>query len=176
MTITRTIRAVKSRIVLLLVAALAATVPLAPPSAAKQTQVVKGTIAISTAELSSLFGSGWTNVDTIEQARRTCPGPGEFDGSLYKFWDLKGEWKTAKLSGPKPVFGQDLPGGIINHQNDYDLDLYALDSRCKLIDGFSSNTAGATEKGSARKSFRYVVAVYWAGPYPNIPVQVEVTR
>ena len=150
----------------------------ASPAQAKVTKKFEGTILISTVELSSLLGAGHNNGagDAGTPARQTCPGPGAFDGALYKFWDVKGDFTSAKLSGPKPAFSQDLPGGVINHQDDYDLDLYALDAKCKLFDGFSSNTQGASEKGSSKRPFRYVVAVYWAGPYPNIPVTLEVSR
>ena len=152
--------------------------PAAVPSHAKETKKFEGTILVSTAELSSMLGAGSANGlgSDAEPARQTCPEPGDFDGVLYKFWDLKGDWTSAKLTGPKPAFSQDIPGGVINHQDDYDLDLYALDAKCKVFDGFSSNTGGAYEKGSSKRPFRYIVAVYRAGPYPNIPVTVEVSR
>jgi len=163
------------------VGALALTASLATaaaPAQAKITKTFTGTIAVATAELSSTLGAGNANGagSAVTPARQTCPSPGVFDGVFYRFFDLKGDYTAAKVSGPKVAFSQALPGGVINHAEDYDLDLYVLDAKCKLFGGFSSNTGGATEKGSSKKPFRYVVAVYWAGPYPNIPVTVEVSR
>lgn len=134
-----------------------------------------GTIAAPAAEAASLFGAGSTNVDVVERARQSCPAPGSLDGRVYKFWDLKGDFKSARLTGPKVVYSTDVPGGVVNRIDDYDLDLYALDTKCNLIKGFSSNTAGAHEQGSTKRSVRYIVAVYYAGHEPNIPVTLEVS-
>lgn len=148
----------------------AASVFNAPPAHAK---TMTGTIAVPLADFGTWTGAGYGNflpVDDVSAVRRSCPKAGEFDGLVYKWFDLKGGFTKFKASGPKVLFNQETPVGSFA---DYDLDLYLLDAKCKRIVVTGSNTGGATEKQSVKKPAAYAVIVYWQGHTPNIPVTLE---
>ncbi|HUR50120.1 MAG TPA: hypothetical protein VMY88_11420 [Acidimicrobiales bacterium] len=97
-----------------------------------------------------------------------CPGPGDLDGTFYKFIDLKADYKVFKLEGPPRLFTDPAGGTGIG---DYDLDLYIYDAKCNLI--AESVTSGPTEKTETKKPARFVIVNYYVGPHPNLPFKLQ---
>jgi hypothetical protein len=158
-------------IALLGLTVLGATPTHAAPATKKQTS----TIAFPGTDVGTWIGAGYGNWTQTEEsmavARQTCPTGGQFDGTVFRFFDLKGEYKKFIASGPPVLFNQGTPVGNFS---DYDLDLYLFDAKCNRIILTGSNAGGAVEKQTtSRKPARYAVIVYWQGYQPNFPVTLE---
>ena len=103
-----------------------------------------------------------------------CPEPGEHDGLTYAFFDLKGEFKHFKAYGPEHLFNE--PSPAYHDANDYDIDMYAFDRKCKEITPSDANGPAGTERFETRRPARYVVIAYWSGIYKDLPVTLEVSH
>jgi hypothetical protein len=110
-----------------------------------------------------------------------CPSGGAADGSVYRFFDLKADFKHFYVSGPASTLNQPLPGdpsglGVLpgGTLHDYDIDLHAFDAKCRAlaVEG-PINTANGIGAGTSAKPARYVAVSYFTGPHPNIKVLVE---
>jgi len=107
-----------------------------------------------------------------------CPDGGDANGSVYRFFDLKGEFKHFYVSGPKLIVDQPEPTGVKggNYQ-DYDFDLYLFNSKCKQIDGDGPiNKQMGVGTFTAARPARYAAVNYYLGPYANIPVLLEASN
>jgi hypothetical protein len=107
-----------------------------------------------------------------------CPDGGEADGSVYKFFDLKADYKHFYVSGPKLIVNQPEPTGVKggNYQ-DYDFDLYLFNAKCKVVDGDGPiNKQMGVGALTAARPARYAAINYYAGPYVNIPVTLEASN
>ena len=106
-----------------------------------------------------------------------CPGPGDADGLTYKFFDLGGEFKHFKASGPTHLFNEPDPTPVGYHDiNDYDIDMYAFDGKCKEVTPSDANGPAGTERFETRRPARYVVVAYWSGIHVDLPVTLEVSH
>lgn len=146
------------------------------PSASAAPLKLVATIAFPSAEVSTAIGSGNTNASELPEARQTCPEGGQFDGTTFKFFDLKAGYTKVKAYGPQVVFSQS-PAGLT--LNDYDIDLYILDAKCNLLPSSGTkNAGGAFETASARPAnpARYAVINYYYGPYANLAVTLEASN
>lgn len=103
-----------------------------------------------------------------------CPDPGDFDGMTYAFFDLKGEFKNFKSYGPTHLFNQ--PGPAYHDVNDYDIDMYAFDNKCKEVTPSGANGPAGTERFETKRPARYVIVAYWSGIYVDLPVTLEVSH
>jgi len=152
----------------------------AAPAHAASVKTIKTTIAFPGTDSGTWLGAGygnWTETgESMAVARQTCPTGGPLDGTIFKFIDLKGNYTKFKASGPPVLFTQTVPANPATSAivvQDYDIDLYLLDAKCKRIDVTGANQGGATEKQSTRKPARYAVIVYWDGHDANLPVTLE---
>ena len=102
-----------------------------------------------------------------------CPGPGDADGLTYAFFDLKGEYKHLKTYGPAHLFNEPDPGTGYHDINDYDIDMYAFDAKCRDITPSGANGSAGTERFETKRPARYVVVAYWSGIHADLPVTVE---
>lgn len=154
-----------------IVAALAAglaLITLAAPTSANPVKKFEGTIAAPLPVVSN----------ELAAMESMCPDGGDADGSVYRFFDLKGEFKHFYVSGPKLTVDQPEPTGVKggNYQ-DYDLDLYLFNSKCKAIDGDGPiNKQMGVGALTASRPARYAAINYYAGPYVNIPVVLEASN
>ena len=113
-----------------------------------------------------------------------CPDGGEGQGSVYRFFDLKADYKHFYVSGPPTTLDEPYPGdpsgsGAIpsGNRQDYDLDLYAFTSKCVSVDIEGPIMTGfGIGAGTAAKPVRYVAVNYYDGFQPNIPVTVEASN
>jgi hypothetical protein len=101
-----------------------------------------------------------------------CPGPGSADGTFYKFFDLKGDFKNFKVSGPKHLVNEPSPVGI-HAINDYDIDLYVFDAKCKDITPDKAAPDAGTEVIETKRPARFALVTYWSGIHPNLPITLE---
>src|SRR5687768_12054075 len=107
----------------------------AAPSPAAEIKKFEGTIALPapvvSAELAQDYASGGA-------LRLTCPEAGEGDGLVYKFFDLKGEFKHFWVSGPPSTVNEPDPSGgaavDLGTFHDYDLDLDLFDAKCNPLE------------------------------------------
>jgi hypothetical protein len=132
------------------------------------------TVAFPAADVGTWIGAGYGNflpVEDVSAVRQTCPTGGDFDGTIFRFFDLKGDYKKFTASGPPVLFNQSTPAGNFS---DYDIDLYLFDAKCNRIVLTGANAGGAVEKQTtSRKPARYAVIVYWQGYMPNMPITLE---
>lgn len=105
-----------------------------------------------------------------------CPEPGDADGLTYKFFDLGGEYKHFKSYGPPHLFNEPDPAGAYHDINDYDIDMYAFDNKCKEITPSDANGPAGTERFETRRPARFVIIAYWSGIHPDLPVTLEVSH
>lgn len=103
-----------------------------------------------------------------------CPGPGDHDGLSYKFFDLGGEYKHFKSYGPDHLFNE--PSPAYHDVNDYDIDMYAFDNKCKEVTPADANGPAGTERFETRRPARYVILAYWSGVHTDLPVTLEVSH
>lgn len=125
---------------------------------------------------SSAFGGGDAERQDVSPVRQTCPAKGSFDGYSWRFFDLGDgtSFKKFKAFGPKPVITQDVGGSVFN---DYDIDMFAFDSKCTRIKGpagaTGTSTAGYGEKLNLGKAARFVIITYYTGHEMNMPITLE---
>ena len=103
-----------------------------------------------------------------------CPEPGEYDGMTYAFFDLKGEFKNFKAYGPAHLFNEPMP--YYHDANDYDIDMYAFDNKCKEVTPSGANGPAGTERFETKRPARYVIVAYWSGIHVDLPVTLEVSH
>jgi hypothetical protein len=160
------------RVALLVVVTLAMGL-LGAPGAQAAPKKENFTILLAASEVGSATGAGHVQGASTAALRRACPGPGELDGAIYKFIDLKGMYSKLKAYGPTPLFTQTNAAGTFM---DYDIDLFAYDAKCVRVETKNGATTGANGGGievlPTKKPVRYAVIVYWQGA-PNIPVTLE---
>lgn len=99
-----------------------------------------------------------------------CPEAGDGDGLFYKFFDLEGDYKNFKVSGPTHLF-TDPTGGTLGWDS-YDLDLYVFDAKCNPLP--DANSGAGTEKLETKKPARYAIVHYYYGVIPDLPITLEV--
>lgn len=147
-----------------------------PPPAHAAPKKLEGTIALPGLPASSAYSAGSAEGEPVP-TQQTCPGPGDFDGVTYKFFDLKGPVKgDFRLTGPKPAVQQTTPVLESNH-NEYDIDIYGFDAKCVRVEGNAGSTgtsSGGSELFRPKKAIQFVVVSYYHGPYQNIPITVEI--
>lgn len=105
-----------------------------------------------------------------------CPGPGDADGSVYRWIDLGGEFKHFRASGPAHLFNEPDPTGLYHDANDYDIDLYTYDAKCREVTPSTANGPAGTEVYETRRPARFALIAYWSGIHPNLPVKLEVAN
>lgn len=150
------------RTALATVAAIAAAVGLSAPNQAEPNKKFEGTIAAPAHDAGpELFADA-------------CPGGGDYNGMTYAFFDLQGEFKHFKAYGPDHLFNE--PSPAYHDVNDYDIDMYAFDSKCKEITPSSANGPSGMERFETKRPARYVVIAYWSGIHPDLPVTLEVSH
>lgn len=103
-----------------------------------------------------------------------CPEGGDFNGVTYAFFDLGGEYKHFKAYGPAHLFNE--PSPAYHDVNDYDIDMYAFDAKCKEVTPSSANGPSGTERFETKRPGRYVVVAYWSGIHTDLPVTLEVSH
>ena len=151
----------------------------ATPAHAAAVKTIKTTIAFPGTDSGTWVGAGygnWTETgESMAVARQTCPAGGPLDGTIFKFIDLKGNYTHFKASGPPVLFTETVPDNPATSAivvQDYDIDLYLLDAKCKRIDVAGANAA-VPRRSRRRKPARYAVIVYWDGHDANLPVTLE---
>ena len=103
-----------------------------------------------------------------------CPAPGQFHGLNYVLFDLEGEYKHFKSFGPDHLFNEPAPA--YHDINDYDIDMYAFDKKCKEVTPSGANGPAGTERFETRRPARYVIVAYWSGVHMDLPVTLEVSH
>lgn len=138
----------------------------------------EGTIAIPSAQLSNELAGG----ATVEDLRMTCPEPGDGDGIVYKFFDLKADYTKFKVYSPAELVNEQDPTGdpaelTRGTITEYDVDLYAFNAKCQRVeaDGSLLGLAGNGIMKAARPA-RYIAINYFAGPHLNLPIVVEASN
>lgn len=150
------------RACLTMAAALAAAIGLSAPTQADPNRKFEATIAAPAHDAGPELFAG------------ACPEPGDFDGMTYAFFDLKGEFKHFKSYGPDHLFNE--PSPAYHDVNDYDIDMYAFDNKCKEVTPSSANGPAGTERFETKRPARYVVVAYWSGIHLDLPVTLEVSH
>jgi len=102
-----------------------------------------------------------------------CPKGNEFKGLSYVLFDLKADYTNFKSYGPKQLFNQPDPAGAYHDANDYDIDMYAFDAKCREITPSGANGPAGTEKFVTKRPARYIVLAYWSGIHKDLPVTLE---
>lgn len=102
-----------------------------------------------------------------------CPGGGEANGSTYVFFDLKADFSFFKVSGPPHLVNEPNPVGV-HAVNDYDLDLFVFDAKCKELP--SANSDAGVEKLDTKRPARYALVQYFTGVVPELPVTLEASN
>lgn len=148
----------------------------APSQAA--TKKLEAKIKFPANAVGAVFGAGYAEETDFSAVRQSCPAPGQFDGYTWKLFDLKGAHSKFKVYGPKPAVTQEVPLYSFPF-NEYDIDAYGLDAKCKFVDAASTTNSGRTNGGtetfSTKKPVNFIVVVYYSGPYVDLPVTVEAT-
>jgi hypothetical protein len=129
------------------------------PVSASSTQKFEGTIAVPAHDAGP------------EVFADACPKGNQFNGMTYRLFDLKGEFSHLKTYGPKHLINE--PGPAYHDINDYDIDMYAFDSKCREITPSGANGPAGTEKFSTRRPARWVVVAYWSGVHKDLKVTLE---
>ncbi len=154
----------------------------AAPSAQAAPAKVKTTIQMPAWDLNPILVAGNIQGEaTVDQLRQVCPTAGPLDGVTYKFFDLKTGFTKFRAVGPTPVVNQTIPETPATYPityNEYDLDIYAFDAKCKRLEAPDGSTATGTSTGGIenlklKKPARYVAVSYYSGPYVNIPIELE---
>lgn len=152
------------RAALVIVAVIAAALGLSAPSLADPNAKFEATIAAPAHDAGpELFADA-------------CPGGGDFNGMTYAFFDIKGEYKHFKSFGPDHLFNEPDPAGAYHDINDYDIDMYAFDNKCKEVTPSTANGPAGTERFETKRPARYVVIAYWSGIHKDLPVTLEVSH
>ena len=142
--------------------AIAAAIGLSSPSQAEPNKKFEGTISIPAHDAGpEIFADA-------------CPTGGDNDGLTYKFFDLGGEFKHFKSYGPPHLFNEASPA--YHDVNDYDIDMYAFDNKCREVTPSTANGPAGTERFETRRPARYVVIAYWSGIHMDLPVTLEVSH
>jgi len=150
------------RLGLTIAVAIVAAIGLSAPSQAEPDKKFKSTIGVPAHDAGpELFADA-------------CPKPGQFDGRSYRFFDIGGEYKHFKSYGPAHLVNQ--PGPAYHDINDYDIDMYAFDGKCKEVTPAGANGPGGTERFETKRPARYVVVAYWSGIHRDLPVTLEVSH
>lgn len=143
-------------------AAIAAAIGLSAPGQAQPNATFKATITAPAHDAGPRLFAG------------ACPSGGSFNGKTYAFFDIKGEYKHFKTYGPKHLINQT---GVPYHDlNDYDIDMYAFDNKCKEVTPSGANGPAGTERFETKRPARYVVVAYWSGIHKDLPVTLEVSH
>ena len=131
-------------------------------SAAKAAEVTKfeGTIAVPGAGADSAVITA-------------CPGGGEANGSTYYFFELKADFTFFKVSGPPHLVNEPNPVGV-HAINDYDLDLFVFDAKCKQLP--DANSDAGVERLDVKKPARYALVQYFSGVIPELPITLEASN
>lgn len=148
----------------------------AAPSPAAEVKKFEGTIAMPAPIVSNEMAGHWVNEGEL---RQVCPGPGDFDGQFYKFFDLEGDFSHFFVSGPPTTLNEPDPTGgavlTLGSVQDYDLDLYLFDAKCNELEHEGSiNTLNGIGNSSVggKKPARYAAVAYHNGP-PNLSITLE---
>lgn len=148
----------------------------AAPSPAAEVKKYEGTIAAPAPIVSGELAGHWVNEG---EARQTCPEPGAGDGLVYKFFDLKGEFKHFFVGGPNPpTINETEPTGVWGTVQEYDFDLYVFDAKCNELEVEGSITGGAgygNASVTGKKPAAYAAVAYFSGP-PNMTVILEASN
>ena len=144
----------------------------AAPSPAAPVKKFEATIAAPAPVVSNATAGHYLT----DKARQVCPSPGAGNGKIYAFFELKEDFKFFFVSGPKSNINQPSPGVFSGTVQDYDLDLYVFDAKCKelTVEG-SINGANGIGDGTAKKPARYAAVAYFSGP-PNLKVTLEASN
>jgi hypothetical protein len=138
----------------------------AGPATANDVKKFEGTIAAPAPVASNDLAADKAN----------CPKGGSANGTVYRFFDLKGEFTHFYVSGPKLNVNQPDPAAGQGDIQDYDLDLYLFNAKCVPIDASGSINKLNGVGSATSKPARYAAVAYFAGPYPNIPVVLEASN
>lgn len=122
------------------------------PVKAEEVKVIESTVAAPGA------GGGKAIAEELG-----CPGPGEADGTNYRWIDLEGGYTHFKVMGPQYLFD---PATTPLQWGDYDMDMYVFDDKCKLIG--EGATPSGVESTSTKRPARYVLIDYFFGVQPNL--------
>lgn len=147
----------------------------AAPSPAAEVQKYEGTIAMPLPVVAAELAEDWVSGGAL---RLTCPEPGEGDGLVYKFFELKGDFMHFFVSGPTPVVNEAEPSGVYGQVQDYDLDLHLFDAKCNPLEVEGSITGGSgygNGSVAGKKPARYAAVSYFAGP-PNMAFLLEASN
>jgi len=146
----------------------------AAPSPAAPIKKFEKTIAAPAPGLANATAGHFDGVG--DKGRQVCPSAGAGDGKIYAFFELKEDFKFFFVSGPKSNINQPSPGVFSGTVQDYDLDLYVFDAKCKelTVEG-SINGANGIGDGTAKKPARYAAVAYFSGP-PNLKVTLEASN
>lgn len=99
-----------------------------------------------------------------------CPDGGGASGTTYAFFDLKEDFTFFKVSGPPHVVNEPSPVGV-HAVNDYDLDLWVFDAKCKQLP--DANSDAGVERLDTKRPARYALVQYFTGVIPQIPITLE---
>ncbi|HUR50122.1 MAG TPA: hypothetical protein VMY88_11430 [Acidimicrobiales bacterium] len=154
----------KRRVGLAVAAALVAAIGLSPPGQAEPNAKFEATITAPAHDV---------NEELFADA---CPGGGDYNGLTYAFFDIKGEYKHFKSYGPPHLFNQPEPVAVYHDINDYDIDMYAFDAKCKDVTPASANGPAGTERFETKRPARYILIAYWSGIHTDLPVTLEVSH
>ena len=102
-----------------------------------------------------------------------CPKGNDLEGVSYALFDLKADYTNFKSYGPKHLINEPDPAGAYHDINDYDIDMYAFDAKCRDITPSGANGPAGTEKFVTKRPARYIVLAYWSGIHADLPVTVE---
>lgn len=173
---------IKRLVPLVGVALAVSTLVVGQPAHAKP-KVFESTISIPGFDIANATAGGQAEgLDVPAALKRVCPGVGEFDGVWYRFFDLgAATGKNIKLTSQEPVVNQTVPNTPALDsftQNEFDIDVYGFDAKCKRVEGpdiADGTSTTAKEQFRPKKPVRYLAVVYWIGPYPNLPFKLEVS-
>ena len=103
----------------------------------------------------------------------SCPDGGPAAGSTYAWIDLEGDFTFFKVAGPPHLVNEPSPVGV-HAVNDYDLDLFVFDAKCKQLP--DANSDAGVEKLDTKRPARYALVSYFTGVIPELPITLEASN